>query len=487
MKNKLTTQLIDGVVWIGFFKGLGQVFIWLNTLIIARFLEPKDYGLVGMATLITGLIQLISDFGIGLSIVQKRNTSKSHISTLFWIIAAIGLFNFIGVYMLSPIAAAFFNEPAIVQLLRFSGLALFFKALSDIPQKLLLRDLKYKKSGLLDFTANLSSSILVLILAIRGHGAISIIFGSVAQSVISFLGACFFAKWLPQLVFVSKGIMEYLKFGGAIVMDRILWYTYSNSDYLVLAKTLGKYKFGLYSFAFNLASLPAQKIVPILHPVLFSSFSSYQHNLPELNRQFLRLVNLFFNIFGAIYIGIFWTCQEFIPILLGEKWLPIIPILKVLLIIKPLSVVGSFAPSLTRAIGNPNVGVGNMAIACAAMIPSFLFGSQFGIKGITLVWILVYPFIFLITTKRSMKVAQISIFTYLKQLIPGIRNQLIMSIGILLFHFSLDSFEKTESLTIFKLVGTVFLGSAIWIFCVYRFDAEVWRIIVKLKKKLLPN
>ena len=460
MDFQFTKNVRSGLFWLGLFKFAGQLFIWANTIIIAHFLDPKDYGLVGMASLITTFVLLIGNFGFGLSVVQKKDVKENQIYSLFWLTFGIGILFFILLYYSAPICASFFKKPEVTSLLRFSAVALFLNIISEIPSNIFIKHLKYKYVGLIDFLSNFLASLSVLLFAINGFGAHSLIYGSIISGLLKFSLSCYLGKWFPKFVFQRQGLRWFFNFGGAVVIDRILWYTYSNADFLILAKKLGEYAFGLYSFAFNLACIPTNKLQPILYPVLFSSFSRIQDDLPQMRRQYLKIVRIGFVFYAMLYSGIFWVIPEFVRIFLGSKWEPIIPILQILLLIQPVKSVGALGQSFTHALGRPDVGATNMAIFVVVMVPSFYIASSWGMIAVALVWCTVYPFVYMIALVRGLRVAGISLKSYFPQYLPGLRLTLIVSVAIFLFKLVISQLSVTNILILswVKFLGTISVG-----------------------------
>ncbi len=475
----------SGVFWIGSLKTVGQVFVWINTIIIARFLDPADYGLAGMAILITSFIHLIGNFGFGASIIQKKDLREIHLHSLFWITFLMGLFFAILIYFTAPVTAMFFKNPKVIPLLRLSVVGLFFTIISDIPNNLLLRDLKYKYAGIVDFVSNLLSSVTVLVLAISGFGAFSLIIGIIMTGFLRFVLACLSNHWIPRIQFTIHGLRGYVKFGGAIVADRVLWYLYSNSDYMILARKLGAKSFGYYSFAFNLATTPISKIQPIIFPVLYSSFSMIQDDLDQLREQYLKIINFAFTLYMMIFCGIFWVSREFVTLFLGAKWEPIILVLQILLIIQPLRGVASIGPALINALGRPDISARNMLIFVAIMVPSFLFGSRWGTVGVSSMWCIAYPFAFFITLSISLRVVKIPMRQYLAQLVPGLRLGFFASAVLYLYSILVPHlpFATDTSYLWISFCGKIVIGALTYLLLLWIFDRNFIKTALKLVKR----
>lgn len=485
MKFSFAQNLRSGVLWIGSFKTIGQIFIWVNTIIIARFLDPADYGLAGIANLITSFILLIGNFGFGTSIVQRKDLRSIHLNSLFWITCFIAVFFSTLVYLAAPIASSFFKNPKVTPLIQLSAVALFFHTISDIPNSLLLKNLKYKFTGLVDFFSNLLASVSVLILAIKGFGAYSLVFGSIITGFLRFTLACSLDKWLPDIQLTLRGLKGFIKFGGAVVADRVLWYLYSNSDYMILAKKLGAKTFGYYSFAFNVASMPTTKIQPIIFPVLYSSFSVIQDDLPQVREKFLKVIRLAFTLYVMIFCGMFWVSREFISIFLGAKWEPIILVLQILLVIQPLRAVSTIGPALINALGRPDVTAKNMFIFVAIMVPSFLLGSKWGMAGVASMWCIAYPVAFSIVLSINLRVSQIPMKHYLSQLLPGLRLAVVASIVLYLINTLVPHLPFTNEANYLWIgfAGKIVIGTLTYFIIIWFFDRDFLKTILSFVKR----
>ncbi len=462
MTTNFKQTVRQGLFWLGMFKLIGQAFIWGSTILIARFLEPSDYGLMGMATLITSFVSLIGDFGLGFSIVQKKELEDKHIHSLFWVAAAIGFALFLVLYILSPLAGIFFENARVVPILRCSCVALFFGIICDIPMKILLRNLRYKRVGAAEFTSSLTASICSLFFAIKGYGAFSLVWGTIISSVLKLILACCLNPWLPRFTFQAKGLGHFMSFGGNLVASRILWYIYSNADYGILSKKLGTAAFGLYSFAFNFATIPASKLQPILQPVFFSAFSRIQDDLPRLREEYLKIINVLFPIYATVYCGFFWVSPEFVMIFLGQKWEPMIPVLRLLLLVQPLRAIYSGSPPLALVLGRPDVTAKTTLVFTCFMLPGFWFGSAWGMTGVALAWCALYPFAMLIAFSMQIRLAGIPLGTLVKQLIPGARFIVITSLALWLFKLFLPhvcQFENPMMNLWVTFIGTILMGT----------------------------
>jgi len=126
-------KFASSIGWMAINKIVTQIGTWIVTILLARILNPSDYGLVGMATLVSGVVSLTGDFGLSVSLIQKKELSEEETSALFWQYLVIGCCLTALMYILAPLGAAFWGEPELVRLMRLLSISFFFNALSEIP------------------------------------------------------------------------------------------------------------------------------------------------------------------------------------------------------------------------------------------------------------------------------------------------------------------------------------------------------------------
>src|SRR5206468_10916030 len=91
---QLDGTLVRGLAWTAGMKWGAQVFSWVSTLIVARLLNPDDYGVVGMATVYLGFANLISEFGVGTTIITLRDLPEEDVAQLNGFAVLLGVAGF---------------------------------------------------------------------------------------------------------------------------------------------------------------------------------------------------------------------------------------------------------------------------------------------------------------------------------------------------------------------------------------------------------
>ena len=136
-------------LWFAGFKFATQILSWAVTIFVARLLSPEDYGLMSLANVLTGYVEVFSELGLGAAIVQRPDISQKEYSSNFWFSLAVGTV-FAGVaYLLSYPTAWLFGEPRVIPITQTISALFIVGAVGTVPFNMLMRDLRFKAIGVI--------------------------------------------------------------------------------------------------------------------------------------------------------------------------------------------------------------------------------------------------------------------------------------------------------------------------------------------------
>src|SRR5260370_20678974 len=291
-QKNMDRVLIRGVAWTAIVKWATQIATWGTTLVVARLLDPSDYGLVGMAAIYLNLVTLLSEFGLGTAIVTLQDLTDDQVSQLNSLALLLGLFGFtISVVFAHPLAL-FFKTPKLVMVVIVMILGFVISAFRSVPYALLQKDLRFKLLAGIDGLQGLISAISTLVLAFLGFGFWALVLGNLSISV---TGTALTLLWRrqrfawPRLSMIRKALI----YSWPVIIARLNFSLYSNSDFIASCRELGEAPLGAYTLAWNLALAPLEKLTHLVNTVTPSVFSAIQSAFVGLSRYF-RTTNAVF-------------------------------------------------------------------------------------------------------------------------------------------------------------------------------------------------
>jgi len=333
-------KAVVGTLYIGVSQAVKVLVTILSTVVVARLLNPVDFGIVAMVAPITGFILIFQNLGLNQAVVQSRTMTDTQTDALFWI--NIGASIAIGVVfiLLAPFVAAFYGDPRPGHMMAASAATVLITGLSLQHTALLNRNLKFKQMSLADIANSLTTLVVTTIAAyfLRSFWAIWI--GSVAAAAVNALMVWSFSPWRPKFRFSLKGTRGLVTFGANITGFNLLNYLSRNIDNVLIAKVWGAAAVGLYDRSYKLMMFPISNInAPfgrIMVPIL-----SRLADQPERYRRAYLMATRSLMVFSVPAI---WaaaaTSDRLIPFLMGARWAAASPIffwLSLAAVTQPLS------------------------------------------------------------------------------------------------------------------------------------------------------
>lgn len=238
----------------------------------------------------------------------------------------------------------------------------------------------------------------------------------------------------------SRAAAGLARYGIHVSASALLWFIYSNADFAVLGALLGPVFLGYYALAYQLISLPVQKISGIANQVMFPVYCKLQDDPARLRDWFLRLTVLQDFVALPILTGMALVAEDGLPILLGEQWRPAVLPTQLLCPVGALMMVSTALPPLLNAAGRPDINLRYTAL-CALLFPvSFLAagwwgeqenGSEGGLVGVCAAWLCLYPLVvtgLIFLTRRLTGVTPLAL---LRSHVPVLIGLCVMAITVL--------------------------------------------------------
>ncbi len=212
-------------------KALGWSFIetmstqgisFIVSIVLARLLEPAEFGLVGMAMVFTSLSSLFINMGFTTALVQTDNESSIARSTVFFFNIFMAGLLVIFFYYSAPYIARFYGEEQITSIVRWYSLSIFIGSFSVVQSTLLTKYLKFKDLAVRRFLAVFVAAIVGLVMAFKGYGVYALVGQSVASSIVGVVVLWSVAEWRPRLEFSVKALKELAGFSTYVFFTQAI-------------------------------------------------------------------------------------------------------------------------------------------------------------------------------------------------------------------------------------------------------------------------
>lgn len=428
----LDRSLIRGIAWTGGGRWLTQIISWIATPIVARLLNPGDYGVASMAMVYVGLVQLVNEFGLGPAIVRQRDLTPDQIARLGGLSVLLGaLFSAVSIALASPVAQFFGNAEVEAVIIALSVIFVA-SSLQAIPRALLTRDLSFRRLAALDAFEAAGNIVVTLPLAALGFRYWALVIGGITGRMVSTVLALHWRghslRWPSQFQSISSSVT----FGWHVVVSSIAWYVFLNADLAVVGRVLGSAALGSYSIGLTLASIPVDRLSALVSRATPGILAKVQHDRLALRRYVLALTEGTALLTFPVAVGLALVANELVLVVLGEEWRAAVTPLRVLAV---AAVFRSLTPLLSQILFATGESRRNMyaAIATAVVLPpSFYAAARWGIGAVAFVWLAVYPFIAAAFAMRyAFRASEMKVRRYLAALWPATGATLVMVAAVL--------------------------------------------------------
>lgn len=361
----------------------------ISMIVLARLLDPRDFGLVAMIWPIVGLVGLFQDWGLAQAVIQQQVVTRSQLNSLFWLASGAGTCGFALLAATSPLVADFYGEQRLIGIQATLALALILAALTTIPVALLTRQMRFVAASTIESLAALASFLVSVVLALLGFGPWALVVANLIGPLVMLAGATLLTRWLPGKPSILRDSQQLIKFGGGVFIFNVSNFLARNAHSVVIGYSSGSAPLGLYDRAARLLVLPLQQVSGPLSKVGLPVLARLREDPARYCRIYLRLVGLIMLATQPATIILTIAAEEAVPFLLGSQWsgaAPIFALLGLAALHQPASMTLTWIFQTQGRTGeSARISVLATLITVAAMIA----GSRWGVTGVALGYVLV--------------------------------------------------------------------------------------------------
>lgn len=384
----LRSQAIRGFVWSLSSKLINQLGYLGVTVLIARLIGPESFGLIGMLTIFMLLAESTVNNGFAQALIQRSHQlTEQDASTIFYANLGWGVVMYSLLYFTAPLIAEFYNQPLLIDISRVLFIIILINALTVVARAKLTINVDFKSQAIASTVATVLSSIIGVYLALNGYDYWALVWMLITSAIINSIGIWFFSRWLPKFIFSIESFKLLFKFGSNLMLAGLLA-TFVNNLYVAL---IGRYfnatQVGYFTQAQNLSNNLSQFVSSTLQGVTYPIMTSVKEDNERLVNIYTQLISITMLVSLPMLVGFAAVSKEFVTIVLGNEWLPVVPVLLALCLARTVTPISSINLNILNAVGRSDlflkVSLSKLPMSLAALF----IAIPYGIKG--LAWAMV--------------------------------------------------------------------------------------------------
>ncbi|PIR79129.1 MAG: hypothetical protein COU26_02725 [Candidatus Levybacteria bacterium CG10_big_fil_rev_8_21_14_0_10_36_30] len=323
-------RTIKGIWWVGSFRGTTRIITIFKTVLLARLLSPAQFGLFGIASFGLAFLEVLTETGVNVFLVQEKSAIKEHLNEAWLISVVRGLVLCILILISGPFLTFFFNAPEALYLIYLIALIPLIKGFINPAQVIFQKELQFGKEfwfRIIIYGVDTLVSIVVTFITRSPAGIVyGLIAGAVSEAVLSYI----YFKLRPKISFSKIKIRLILNRGKWVTIFGIFHYLSQELDNLVIARLLGAGPLGIYQMAFKISVLPVSEITDVISKVTFPVYTKIQNENKRLKKNFIKTSVILSFLVVLSFLFLFIFTKEIVTFILGSAWISTIPILKIL-------------------------------------------------------------------------------------------------------------------------------------------------------------
>lgn len=363
-------KVFAGAGWLALSKLGSQIFSWAGTFYVATRLSPSDYGLSNLSTAFTEFAVILTNLGIGTTLVQRQETDTEKADNLFTATLGLGVLLALSALGLAYFGAWYFRDTRLVALTQFTALIYLLSSLTIVPYNFLNRDMRFKERGLLDMYSVVASISIQMLLARLGFGVWTLLWGSAVRFGVRLGMAFWYSGYKPRLRFDWRLLKDDIAFSARLTLNWLLFVLKERSIPILIGRSFTVAQLGLLGFAGSLSGIPNLKIVQLLREVLLPLLSKRNHDPASQLRALGTALKVMALVILPIYLCGWHYGVDTLSLILPERWVPMFPLFEALCLVQLWTVLASIVSIYNTAQGKPGRSTwyeGAMALAIPAV------------------------------------------------------------------------------------------------------------------------
>ena len=318
--KSLKQKTARGLLWGGMNNLLQQVLNLLFGIVLARLLQPEDYGMVGMLLVFSFVAGALQDSGFTVALVNRKDISHRDYNAVFWFSLLMGALLYAILFLAAPLIAAFYHQPALTPLARYLFLSFFLGTLSSAHNAKLIRELRVRTASTIQLSALLVAGVAGIVMAMNGMSYWGIATQTVLYSLLVLLGRSLVSGFRPSMAVDLRPIREMFAFSVKILAANIASHINNNILTVLLGRFYSEREVGFYNQAAKWNQMGFYTLQSMMNNVAQPVLRRVEDDGGRLLRVFRKLMRFAAFVSMPAMLGLSLVAPELIELAVTDKW-----------------------------------------------------------------------------------------------------------------------------------------------------------------------
>ena len=330
MAESIKNKAIKGAGWSFADNIMNQGITFLVGLVLARLLTPEEYGLIGIILIFIALFNSIVDSGFSNALIRKTDAKDIDYNTVFITNMVLSIVLFFALYFSAPAIAKFFDQPSLTPLTRVMGSVVIINAFAIIHRTILVKRVDFKTQTKVSLIASVASGVIGIAMAVAGYGVWSLVGQQISRQFLNSLFLWIWTKWYPKIQFSIQSFKELFSFGWKLLVSGLIDTIWREIYQVVIGKCYSADTLGQYTRAQQFGSIFSSNLTAVVQRVSYPVLSQIQDDKARLKAAYQKVIKVTMLVTFCCMLGLAAIAEPMIVTLIGEQWLPAVPLLQII-------------------------------------------------------------------------------------------------------------------------------------------------------------
>ena len=474
------------MAWVSGGRVILMVVSVASVAILARLLTLEDYGIFAAAMIFIGIVQSgMVQGGFPTAVIQRQDLTTLHIRNAFTGMLILHLLVAALIWFGADAIAAFFDMPALVDIMRVLCLSILLNPFLALSSALLKRRKRFRFLTITDLISTIFASTAVAIaLAWAGFGVWALVTASITSTVVR-TAMMFAAARFNPIPVITRHMRDLLKLSLGMSLVGALMVLSGQAAKFVIGRALGADALGLFNRANRLVDFP--KTLLGSPQVLFPVMADMNDDKERLARGYLRSIALCALAAGPLTVLLCHAADGLVALLLGSQWVEAVGPTAILSLTLVLMLSSRVATVVFMALGTVRELIVRQTLFTALIIAGSVIGTRWGLEGVCVAVVIAYALSYALAIVLANRLLETSWRRFARANLPG----LLLALPVLVALVLGNTFVWSDVPAIFRfLIEAAVTGLIIYGAC---FIKPIWFLgpdgiwLVQEVRRRVPN
>lgn len=461
-KNKDRDSFFSGFFWKFNEQIASQLVSFIVSIVLARILTPKDYGIVSLVNVFIVIANVFVTSGFSAALIQKKDATQLDFSTIFHCSLIFSFVIYGIIYLCAPLIGDFYRNKALIWVVRVFALQLPLSSFNSIQQAYVSRHMAFRKIFVSTTIATILSGILGIIFALNNFGVWALVFQTILSTVFQTLVLFLEIPWRPKLEFSFESAKELIGYGWKVFGASFLGTFFNELRNLIIGRFYSPADLAYYNRGSRMPDLVANNIDSTITSVLFPVLSKHSDDYSKLKSMIRRSIRTSTFIIMPLMFGLAVAAKPVTQILLTNKWLPSVPFMQCLCISGAFGSISNANMQVIKASGRSDVLLKLELIKKPLYLIFLIVSIKINVLAVAISMAIYNIVGMLINVKPNNKLINYSYREQFKDIFPALTLSMIM--GICILPIQLLNLSPFFELTLEVISGGIIYLGGSWIF-----------------------